>query len=287
MFHKRKFSFFHLILFVVLCVFAWSTYSSASQKDGLLHIYFLDVGQGDAIFIETPNGNQVLIDGGPDGSILSQLSQVMPFYDKDIDLLVASHPHSDHIAGLVDVLNRYEVKSFLEAEEGYDSSIFRAMKEAIANEGLQEIEAISGKVIDLGSGVTLTVLYPFKSAQGISTKEAHEYMVVTLLKYNNFEMLLTGDMEDEVERQLIAKGINLDIDVLKVGHHGSKTSTSEDLLRATTPEVAIIEVGEGNKYHHPTPLILTRLENFKIPYYRTDLDGMIRLVSDGEVFKIN
>jgi competence protein ComEC len=281
-----RISILSLVALLILSVFAWSTYTSAGQKDGLLHVYFLNVGQGDAIFIEAPNGNQILIDGGPDGRVLTELSEVMPFYDKDIDLILATHPHIDHIAGLVDVLERYEVANVVQAKEGYDSAIFRAFQSAIVAEGAQEIEAISGKVIDLGNEVTLTILYPFKSAKGSQTKEAHEYMVVSLLKYKNFEVLLTGDMEDEVEAALIAQGINLDVDVLKVGHHGSKTSTSTALLDATTPEAAIIQVGAKNKYHHPTQLVLTRLESFGIPYYRNDIDGRIEIVSDGENFQV-
>lgn len=282
----RKLSLTHLIIFLCLSVFAFSTNSIASQKDGLLKIQFFDIGQGDAIFIETPSGLQLLIDGGPDNRVLSKLGEVMPFYDKDIDIVVASHPHADHIVGLMDVLGRYEVKNIVEAKESYKSPEFKAWQEAVAGEGAIEIEAIAGKVVDLGDGVTLTVLHPFKSVAGDSPKNPHDDGVVILLRYGELEVMLTGDMEAKVERRLILGGYNLDSDVLKVGHHGSKTSTSEEFLSATSPEVAIIQVGAKNRYGHPAPEVLNRLENFGIKYYRNDIDGDIKLVSDGENYQI-
>src|SRR3989344_8796842 len=144
----RKLSLIHLVILLCLSVFASSTHSVASQKDGLLKMYFFDIGQGDAIFIETPSGQQILVDGGPDNKVLSKLGEVMPFYDKDIDVVVVSHPHADHMVGLVDVLERYDVKNIVEAKEPYNSSEFRAWEESVNNENANNIEAISGKVID-------------------------------------------------------------------------------------------------------------------------------------------
>lgn len=277
----------HLVILLCLSVFAVSTHSLASQKDGLLKIYFFDIGQGDAIFIETPSGRQVLIDGGPDNKVLSKLGEVMPFYDKDIDIVVVSHPHADHVVGLIDVLERYEIKNIIEAKESYNSSEFRAWQEAVKNENANNIEAVAGRVIDLGDGVNLTILHPFESVIGDNPKNPHDDVVVAMLKYKGLEVMLTGDMEDEAERHLIMAGENLDSDVLKVGHHGSKTSTSEEFLSAVSPEVAVIQVGVKNRYGHPSPEVLERLENYGIKYYRNDLDGDIKLVSDGNNFSIS
>jgi len=277
----------HLVIILCLSVFAFSTHSIASQKDGLLKVHFFDIGQGDSVFIESPSGYQVLIDGGPDNKILSKLGEVMPFYDKDIDVLVASHPHADHIVGLIDVLARYDVKNIVEAKESYNSAEYQAWEDVIAEEDTKEIEAISGKIIDIGDGVTLTILYPFESVAGIETKTPHDDGVVVMLRYGEFEVILTGDMETKVERRLIMEGYDLDADVLKVGHHGSKTSSSEEFLSAVSPEVAVIQVGVKNRYGHPSPEVLERFENYDIKYYRNDLNGDIKLISDGKNYLIS
>ncbi len=283
----RKLSLIHLVIILCLLVFAFSTHGTASQKDGLLRVYFFDIGQGDSIFIETPSGRQILVDGGPDNKILSKLGEVMPFYDRDIDMVVVSHPHADHIVGLLDVLERYEVKNIVEAKESYNSSEFGAWEESIKNENMNNIEAIAGKIIDLGDGVTLTILHPFESVVGDNPKNPHDDVVVTMLRYKDLDVMLTGDMEEKVERRLILTGENLDSDVLKVGHHGSKTSTSEEFLSAVSPGVAVIQVGAKNRYGHPSPEVLNRLKNFGIKYYRNDVGGDIKLISNGTDFTIS
>src|SRR3990167_4135230 len=152
---SRQLKLAHLVIILCLSVFAFSTYSTAQEKDGLLKVYFFDVGQGDAIFIETPNGNQVLIDGGPDDKVVQELAKVMPFYDREIDMVVATHPHADHIAGLISVLERYDVKNIMQAEEDYNSPVVSAWQDSVKNEKANEIEAIAGKIIELGNGVAL------------------------------------------------------------------------------------------------------------------------------------
>lgn len=252
-----------------------------------MKVYFFDIGQGDSIFIETPSGFQLLIDGGPDNKVLSKLGEVMPFYDRDIDVVVASHPHADHIVGLMSVLERYEVKNIIEAKESYNSSEFKAWRDAVNQESANDTEAMAGKIIDLGDGVTLTILHPFESVAEDNPKNPHDDVVVVMLKYKDLEIMLTGDMETKVERRLILAEENLDSDVLKVGHHGSKTSTSEEFLSATTPEVAVIQVGVKNRYGHPSAEVLDRLSNYGIKYYRTDLNGDIKLISDGISYLIS
>lgn len=276
----------HLVILLCLSVFAYSTNSIANQKDGLLKVYFFDVGQGDAIFIETPSGRQILVDGGPDNKVLEKLGWAMPFYDHDIDIIVVSHPHADHITGLIDVLNRYEVKSIVEAKETYDSPQYTVWENAVSNEGAYNIEAIAGKIIDFGDGVTLKLLHPFKSVAETQTKTPHNDVVVIMLEYGSFRVLLTGDMEERVENKLIAVAYDLKADILKVGHHGSKTSTSEKFLKSVNPKLGFIEVGKNNVYHLPSPDILQRLEDFDIKYYRTDIDGDMEVVSDGEKYQI-
>lgn len=283
---QKQLKLIHLVILLCLSVFAFSTYSTAQEKDGLLKVYFFDVGQGDAIFVEAPNGNQILIDGGPDNGVIQELAKVMPFYDREIDMIVATHPHADHIAGLIEVLERYDVKNILQAKEDYNSPVVPVWSEAVWNEEANKIEAISGKIIDLGNGVSLTIIHPFVSVSGTLLKNPHDAVVVAMLKYGDFEVMLTGDMEAKVERRLILNGYDLKSDILKIGHHGSKTSTISEFLSVVNPEIALIQVGAKNRYGHPTTEIIQRLENFGIKYYRTDLDGTVEVVSDGEDYQI-
>lgn len=282
----RRLSLIHLVILLCFSVFAFSTHSIASSKDGLLKIYFFDIGQGDSIFIETPSGHQVLIDGGPDNRVLQKLGEAMPFYDRDIDLVVLSHPHADHLAGLVEVLNRYDVKNILEAKEDYKSPDFKAWRETANFEGARIIEAIAGLEVDLGNDLKMKVIYPFESLKGTTVKNPNDSSVVIILQYKDLKVLFPGDIELRGERKMLFKGINIGADVLKVAHHGSKTSSMEEFLSAVSPEVAVIQVGAKNRYGHPTPEVLERLENYGIRYYRNDIDGDIKLVSDGERYQI-
>lgn len=251
-----------------------------------MKIYFLDVGQGDSIFIEAPNGNQVLIDGGPDNKVLSELADIMPFYDRDIDVVVATHTHADHITGLAEVLKRYDVANIVESGDKNISPIYEEWEETIKEENANYTKAIAGEVIDMGNGTTLTILTPFKSYDGVILKNPHEANITMILQYKSFRALLTGDMEAPLERQLLLNGGDVSADVLKVGHHGSKTSSSEVFLSAVHPKFGFIEVGGGNQYGLPALAILSCLENFGIKYYRTDVDGSIKVLSDGENYKI-
>ena len=282
----KRFTIIHLVVFLCLSVLAWTTYSAAFLKDGLLKVYFLDVGQGDAMFIEAPNGNQVLIDGGPDGKVLSELGKIMPFYDHDINLIALSHPQEDHAAGLIEVLKKYDVKNILWAEGEYNSPIFGTWREAVKDENAEEIDAVAGKTIDLGNGVILMVLFPTNSTSGSFVKNPNDNSVVIMLEYKENGFLFTGDAEAAIERKLVGMGTDLKEDVLKVGHHGSNTSTTEGFLSKIKPQVAVIEVGAKNRYGHPRKEVLSRLDMNNTKYYRTDNDGTIKIISDGQNFQI-
>lgn len=276
----------HLVTILCLLIFAISTHGIALEKDGLLKIHFLDVGQGDAIFIESPNGNQVLIDGGPDNKVLTKLSQVMPFFDKTIDLVLLTHAHADHVAGLVGVLERYDIENIVMTNSLYDSGQFRSWLDGVSNEGAKIAEALAGRKIDLGNGVELIILYPFIPQDESKPKDPNEISVVAMLKYKDFEVLLTGDLEQKQEEEILRNNLNINSDVLKIGHHGSKTSTSGNFLKAISPEVAAISVGLKNRYGHPSPLVIDRLESSDVKYYLTSTKGDIKIISDGSYFKI-
>ncbi|OGN02119.1 MAG: hypothetical protein A2655_00135 [Candidatus Yanofskybacteria bacterium RIFCSPHIGHO2_01_FULL_43_42] len=282
----RKLSLLYVVVLLCLSVFAFSTNSIASQKDGLLKIYFFDIGQGDAIFIETPNGNQVLIDGGPDNAVLQKLGKTMPFYDKDIDLVVLTHSDADHITGLIEVLDRYEIENIVYSDIIRNSALYNAWREAVVEEGADIIDPVFGGVIDLGNGVTLTIFHPAESLVGKALEKTNNDSVVMMLKYGETEILLTGDIEAKAERAIILSDANLDADIVKIAHHGSKTSTMDEFLYEVSPQVAIIQVGAKNRYGHPTKEVLSRLENVGIKYYRNDLDSDVKVVSDGQNYQI-
>lgn len=251
----------------------------AESRSGLL-VTFLDVGQGDAIFIRAENGNQILLDGGPNKAVLRQLSKVMPFYDRSIDMVVSSHPHSDHLAGLAEVLKRYDVSSVVESGTNLNTPEYQEWKTLLADKNIPHFYGKRGMRINLDKNLYLKILLPIVDAQNL---EPHTGMLVAKLVYGNTSYLLTGDMEKTLENYLVGlEGAHLKADVLKIGHHGSSKSTSESLLGFSSPQYAIISAGEGNSYGHPHKETLEILNRFGIKIFRTDENGMIETKSDGD-----
>lgn len=238
-----------------------------------LEVVFFDVNQGDAIFIETPNKNQILIDGGPSRErIIEKVNQEMPFWDKTIDLIVLTHTDKDHINGLFQVLKEYEIKNILWTGIGENEE----WEDLIDKEKANVLELRKDSKI-LFSNVSFEILYP---DLGDNFPESNDSSLVLKMDYGQSSFLFTGDITFKKE-DIIGE----DIDVLKVAHHGSSYSTSEEFLKAISPEIAIIQVGT-NSYGHPSEEVLTRLLNFGIKTLRTDINGDIKIVSDGKVLKI-
>lgn len=264
--------------FIVVVV--WSAVY-AEDRRRLLTVSFLDVGQGDAIFIDAPSGRQVLIDGGKGAETLRALAAVIPWYDRSIDLIVATHPDADHIGGLVDVLARYRVDTIVESGVRDEGSDARALESALVEEGVDRVVARRGQIIQLGGGARIEVLFPDRSLPDI---ESNTGSIVARIVYGDTSFLLSGDSPDEVEEYLVALERNrVRVDVLKVGHHGSKTSSSPLLLGYTDPAYAILSRGCDNSYGHPAPEVVERLRNFGISTLDTCIDGTITFVSDGTV----
>lgn len=273
-----KISFYLLIALAMMVVFVWFPIFTYGY-DGSLKVYFLNVGQGDSSFIETPERIQVLIDGGPDNSVLSELSSVMPFYDRTIDILVLSHPQKDHIFGLVEVLKRYEVGNVVFASIEYKNSAYDEFKKIIEEKNINKIEAKAGTQIKIGQYAFLDVLYPFGDISEKSVENPNDVSVAVKLNFLGKEFFFAGDAELKEEVELVNSGEDVDIDVLKVNHHGSKTSSSELFLEKTTPEIAVISVGKNNSYGHPHQEVLERFENIKT--LRTDINGRVQITTDG------
>lgn len=250
-------------------------------------VHFFDIGQGDAIFIESPSGNQILIDGGPDNAILAKLGGVMPFWDHSLDAVILSHPHADHLDGLVEVLKRYDIGMVVESGVSHSIPEYAEWHNLLREKNVPVVIAEAGQKIDAGRGVMLDILSPFENFEGASPKNVHDATVVTRLVYASTSILLMGDAEEKLEYRLLYSGTFVNSDVLKVGHHGSKTSTSEGFLQAVSPKIAIIQVGRKNRYGHPKQEVLTRLASFGSRIFRTDLDGDILLQSDGKSFIVD
>lgn len=261
-----------------------------SQPDGKLHIAFLDIGQGDSIYIKTPNGEDALFDGGPNDSVIRELGHVMTAGDREISLVVATHPDADHIGGLIPVLERFNVREIWINGAIHTSDTYLRLLKAIDDE---KKSGATVKVVTRGDRKTwgvasLLVLAPFESFEGKKPQEQNEGTVVARLLYNNFSVLLTGDLEFALEDRLIAAQSDifpLESIILKVGHHGSAGSTSEAFLKAVNPKIAVISVGAKNRYGHPAKRVLDLLEKYTVPTYRTDQKGRIEIVSNGTEYR--
>ena len=264
-------------IIVLLLVFNWSQ----SQPDGLLHVAFLDVGQGDAIFIQTPTGRQILVDGGFYPSILNdQLGRQMPFWDRDLDILVATHPDADHVAGLVDVFDRYTIDQLITdgGELGISSTYDALLLAAEASETVVH-PAQAGEIIEIGDGVRLEVVHP---SAYFDTEDRNDNSVSFRLLYGDFSLLLTGDAEEPAEQAMLAQGYPLNALVFKAGHHGSRTSSSMPFLEAIQPQIIIVSAGVDNRFGHPHPEMLERAQAIGATVLRTDELGTIEVMTDGE-----
>ena len=268
---------------LIVAILVWSV--ALTTPDDKLHVSFLDVGQGDAILIQTPNGQDILIDGGPDPQRINlELSKKLPFWDRTIDLVVCTQPHADHVTGLVEVLLRYKVKQVLEPGVSYNSSIYREWLRLVEDKGIEHNIARAGQEIDLGNGITIEILNPLAEFFQGTSCDIDNNGVVLKLAWNKVSFLFTADIREEVEFELIGQRANLKSTVLKVAHHGSETSTSSQFLAAVDPEVAVISVGADNTFDHPSPDVVERLIDKlgEDNVYRTDEDGTIEFITDGE-----
>ena len=268
---------------LIIAILVWSVV--LTSPDDKLHVTFLDVGQGDAILIQTPNGQNILVDGGPDPQKVNlELSEKLPFWDRTIDLMIATQPQADHITGLVEVLQRYEVKQVLESGVAYDSLIYEEWSNLVDEKQIKHEIARAGQEIDLGDGIKMEIINPPPELFEGTSSDVDNNGVALKLTWNKISFILTADIREEAEFELIGQRANLRSNVLKAAHHGSKTSTSPQFLAAVDPEVAVISAGADNRFGHPSPEVVERLTDRlgKDKVYRTDRHGTIDFVTDGE-----
>ena len=250
--------------------------------DTKLTVSFLDVGQGDAIVIKTPAGQQILIDGGPNpDTVCQQLGKSLPFWDKRLDMVVLTHSDDDHLVGLMGVLHHYRVGHVLESGYG-EGPVYREWLTEVEKKEIDWILARAGERIDLGEGIVLEVIYPREDLLEGTESKANSNSLVLRLVWNKVSFLLTGDADDAAEQDMMYEGVlrGLDCTVLKVGHHGSKYSTSAGFVAVVDPQAAVISVGEDNTFGHPSDETLSRLNGVDV--YRTDECGTITFSTDGE-----
>ena len=263
----------------------------ASRPDGHLHVTALDIGQGDAILVEAPSGATMLVDGGPDPELtLRRLGARLPFFARRIDLMVLSHPHQDHVAGLVEVLARFRVGTLLHAGIGFENAAHdHLMADSALEPAANVLEARAGQRFLLDPTTSVEILYPTEAdaAAPLPEGDINNGSIVMVVRHGGFAALLTGDAEAPVEALLLERGLLPQVDLLKVGHHGSTSSTTPGLLEATRPSVAVISSGEGNEYGHPAPETLATLASRPgIAVFRTDLDGDVEVVTDGRHYRV-
>ena len=282
----KKQNIISLILGGLFClnILAWIAVYEVSQPR-FLEVNFFDVGQGDAILVVSPQRHQILIDGGPNSIILEKLGKEMPFWDRSIDLIILTHPEKDHLAGLIDVLKKYRVENILWTGVVRDTSEYKEWLGSIQKEKANIFIANSGQKVIMPR-TFLGILYPFENLEEQRFKDSNNTSIVAKLVFGKNSFLFTGDISKSAERELLAKGIDIDSDVLKIGHHGSKTSTAEEFIKEVSPEIAVIQVGQDNPYGHPHQETLETLTKYSIKILRTDKDGDIKILCDSQSLKL-
>jgi len=240
-----------------------------------LRVHFIDVGQADSIFIELPNNQTMLIDAGETGNGPEVVSYINDAGYSTLDYVVATHPHADHIGGMATVIEQLKINKFFMPKKEQTTKIFEKMIDALTNRSVYVYTAKSGVIILEEGALKIEIVAPTSD----NYSDLNNYSAVVKLKYGENSFLFTGDAEVDSEEQI---ALDIEADVLKVGHHGSDSSTSTDFLRRVNPKYAVIIVGEGNKYNHPSPSVISKLEEAGVEIYRTDLLGTIVFCSDGQ-----
>ena len=267
---KSKFKYFFIAaLLALLLYFSYQIFVESKP----LQVVFLDVGQGDSILIQKGT-KQILIDGGPSGKTeLAKLGEYLPYFDREIEVVIATHPDRDHIAGFIDVARNYKIGKIIATGAEKDTTVFKEWKDLINYKKIETIEARRGDEVSLGDS-RLKIVFPDLPVD-TGAGDANNKSVVTRFDYGASSFLFTGDIESPAEKEIIAGGENIDVEYLKVAHHGSKYSSSDEFLDAASPAEAIISVGANNSYGHPTQVVLDSLAKRNIKILRTDEKGDI------------
>lgn len=284
---KKKFHLF-ILFCLILAIFIAVIFLLLGQQRRSLRVTFFDVGQGDASLIQAPNGQNILIDGGPSDEVLLGLSRVLPFWDRGIDLMILTHPHDDHVSGLISVLKRYKIDKALYTDVAGGDSSYQYWLNLAQRKKINLLNVADFDYINLSNDCGLRIFYPKEDLSGQAWSNINNTSLVVQLDCLGHKVLFMGDAEVEVENYLLESDYNLNSQAIKIAHHGSDTSSSVDFLELVSPEIAIISVGENNYFNHPSQQIINRLERFNAKVYRTDENGNISISwSDNKILVNN
>jgi competence protein ComEC len=259
-----------------------TTETKTSETNQPLKVHFITVGQGDSILIQTPEGNTMLIDGGTQSSAASLVSYIKNQGITKINILVATHPHEDHIGGLISILNNFGVDNIIDSGVSHTTQTYKNYLSTIQSKNINFVNWSLGQVFKIGDGIEFKILGPITK----SSSDLNNSSIVIRLTYSNTSFLFAGDAQASEEGQIISSGENLKSDVLKVGHHGSSSSSSIAFMKAVSPAISVISCGAGNSYGHPHSITLKNLTSIGSAIYRTDLTGSIVIRSDGNVVNV-
>lgn len=266
-----------IILLTVFDILVWNwIVIDPPMNDQNLNVYFLDVGQGDSELIRIGDVD-ILVDGGPDAKVLESLSKVLPTNDRYLDLVILTHPHLDHFGGLIDILKNYQVGVLLDSGFSHDIQSYTYFQKEISDKNIKHVTLHEGDRIKY-KDLELNIISPAINSHPVKVKNLHDNTIVFLLKKEGLKGLFTGDINFKTENRLLSKyREELVANLLKVSHHGSNNSTSDRWLKTVKPQISIIGVGKKNRYGHPKPALLARLQKSGAKTLRTDQDGTIKI----------
>jgi len=270
---------FAVLITTIILLGVWYSVKAGDSKN--LQMTFLDVGQGDAILVRAPAGQQILIDTGDGAGIARRLAANLPWLERRIDLLVITHPHDDHLGGFAEVLKYFEIGEILYTGAVHTSPAYLNFLREVQARRLPLKIADRPQKILLGTDCYLDIIFPRESFQNKNVSNLNNTSIAIKIVYKNTSILTMGDLEIDAEKKL-AQEVDLQADILKISHHGSRNSLDDELLEKINPQVAVISVGKDNQFGHPHSGVMKILEKKRIKTYRTDIDGEIKIESDGE-----
>lgn len=278
---KVYFRWYILLSLILLSAVLWTVVLHENRK-GVLKFEVLDIGQGDSLFIESPTGTQVLVDGGPNNNLSKQIGKVIPWYDRHIDMLVITNPDADHYEGFIKLLDKYSVDVVLEPGTTNKYEAYGFLENKIKEKNIPKIIVRKGEVVDLGGGAYIQILFPDRDVSGLSSNDGS---IVMKLVYGDTSVMLQGDSTAKIEEYLLnTQGGNLKSDILKAGHHGSRTSSSVGYVKAVSPKLVAASSGKNNDYGHPHKEVVDTMQKLNIPFLDTCNNGTIIFESDGKNF---
>lgn len=273
----------NILVFIVVIIPVLFQYFGFGSVGEYFQIHFLDIGQGDSILLVTPDDKYILVDGGPDEKVIEQLGKVLPFWQRKLDYVIASHSDADHITGLVDVVSRYEVENFIYNGEQKNTLTYRKLMNVLEEKGVNINLASADNDFYIGCCVYIDVLWPLKDYD--ENLGSNDSSVAFIVSYKDFNVYLAGDLSSRYEVEMLNESKKVfEVEVQKVSHHGSRTSSSKELLEIIDPEISIISVGRDNSYGHPHREVLNIMEELHIPVYLTSELGNITILSDGKKY---